>query len=594
MPKLLGLKILPKILMLLSLLALVSLGATVFATGKMRYIDDTYGDLIDGPGRANLAIARANRNLVYLNRSIYRLLTETTEDRSQSATKEINDSKEFFNKQIKTAVGAMPAKEAEIGQIGAKVNLALNGVCAETINLANSTKVEDKNLAATHMHEKCDPALNESMEAIAVLTNQILKVNDKASEEAQAVTNATIRNTYILILGGLALVMLLVATLVVRWITRPIRELVSDAARLASGDATVEFATAKRGDEIGMVAAAIASFRDNVIDQKAAEDFAREVREKEEKNRSLEGVVEGFRLSANELLMTVGQNANLMNDTATTLAAIAGDAASQAVSAAGASEETASNVRTVAAAAEELSSSIHEIGRQVDQATNAVRTAGSTTERSATEIEGLAAAGDRIGAVVGMIQAIAAQTNLLALNATIEAARAGDAGRGFAVVASEVKNLASETAKATEEIALQVQAIQSSTRSAVGAVKEIATSMRSIDQVTTAIASAVEQQGAAAKEISKSVQMASIGTQTLSANIATVSSAIGEANRSADQVRSASGTVSSAAEKLTEEVRKFFLVLRAGPMERRKIDDPNYTGIERRRGRTGSRADRAA
>jgi len=144
---------------------------------------------------------------------------------------------------------------------------------------------------------------------------------------------------------------------------------------------------------------------------------------------------------------------------------------------------------------------LEEMRKQVEQATNAVRAAGSTTERSATEIEGLAAAGDRIGAVVGMIQAIAAQTNLLALNATIEAARAGDAGRGFAVVASEVKNLASETAKATDEIALQVQAIQSSTRSAVGAVKEIAAAMRSIDEVTTTIASAVEQQGAAAKEI---------------------------------------------------------------------------------------------
>src|SRR5450755_4715757 len=267
MPKLLGLKILPKILMLLSLLALVSLGATVFATAKMRYIDDTYGDLIDGPGRANLAIARANRNLVYLNRSIYRLITEVTEERSQSATKEINDSKEFFNKQIKAAVAAMPSKAAEITQIGAKVNLALNGVCGETISLANSTKTEDKTRAATHMHERCDPVLNESMEEIAGLTNQILKLNDKGSEAAQAVTDATIRNSYILILGGLALVMLLVATLVVRWITRPLRELVADTARLASGDTTVEFATARRGDEIGEMAAAVKIFRETAIEK---------------------------------------------------------------------------------------------------------------------------------------------------------------------------------------------------------------------------------------------------------------------------------------------------------------------------------------
>jgi methyl-accepting chemotaxis protein len=395
-------------------------------------------------------------------------------------------------------------------------------------------------------------------------------------------------------IGGIAVIVLLgSAFLSTRSITRPIRELVSDAARLAGGDTAVEFATARRRDEIGMVAGAVASFRDNVIaQQKAADSFTREVKEKEEHNRSMEGVIEGFRISANALLATVGQNANLMNETATTLTGIAGDAASQAVSAAGASEETAGNVQTVAAAAEQLSSSIQEIGRQVEQATKAVRAAGATTERSATEIQGLATAGDRIGAVVGLIQAIAAQTNLLALNATIEAARAGDAGRGFAVVASEVKTLASETAKATEEIAQQVAGIQTSTKSAVEAVKEIATAMRSIDEVTTAIASAVEQQGAATREISNSVQMASTGTQRLSGNIANVNTAIGEANRSAEEVRTASGAVSNAAEKLTEQVRNFFVVLREGPMQRRKANDPNYTGPEKRGDRAGSRTER--
>ena len=393
--------------------------------------------------------------------------------------------------------------------------------------------------------------------------------------------------------------------IIARQITGWIERITSAMTALAHGDKDTVVPGLGRSDEIGRMAEALNVFKNNSAEQvRLGAEFQKTVEDRDAHNKNMEGVIEGFRLSANELLGTVGQNAGRMNATAAALTGIAGDAANQAVSAAGASEETANNVQTVAAAAEQLTSSIQEIGRQVEQATKAVRSAGATTERSVAEIEGLSAAGQRIGAVVGLIQAIAAQTNLLALNATIEAARAGDAGRGFAVVASEVKNLASETAKATEEIAQQVQGIQTSTKSAVEAVKEIATAMRSIDEVTTAIASAVEEQGAATREISNSVQMASTGTQRLSGNIANVNSAIGEANRSAEEVQMASGTVSGAAEKLTEQVRDFFIMLREGPMQRRKENDPNYKGPEKRgergaRGgseadRKGSKADRAA
>jgi methyl-accepting chemotaxis protein len=270
-------------------------------------------------------------------------------------------------------------------------------------------------------------------------------------------------------------------------------------------------------------------------------------------------------VSVEKALRAVGENADTMRSTAQTLTGVASNAADQTGSAALASDDTANNVNTVAAASEELTTSIEEIARHVAQATTVVREAGATTEASAAEIEGLATAAQRIGAVVDLIQAIAAQTNLLALNATIEAARAGEAGKGFAVVAQEVKSLANQTAKATEEIAQHVAGIQTSTRSAVEAVRHVAASMQQIENVTTAIASAVEEQGAATHEISRNANLAAQGTKTLADNIATVNGSIGETTRSAGSVLDVSQSLSAEATRLTEEVQNFFVALRSGP-----------------------------
>ena len=273
--------------------------------------------------------------------------------------------------------------------------------------------------------------------------------------------------------------------------------------------------------------------------------------------RRVDALIGQFRTSVSETLAAVGANAARMDDTAKSLAGVANGASSQATSAAAASEQASANVQNVAGAAEELTSSIREIGQQVENATRVVRRAAELSNTSNGEIEALAGSAQKIGDVVGLIQAIAAQTNLLALNATIEAARAGEAGRGFAVVASEVKSLAMQTATATEEIGQQIAAIQESTTRSVASVRTITSTMQEVDGFTTAIAAAVEEQGAATEEISRNVQMAAQGTGELTGNVAGVTGAIGETSRAADEVMDASSKLGSQASALKDEVDRF-------------------------------------
>ena len=220
---------------------------------------------------------------------------------------------------------------------------------------------------------------------------------------------------------------------------------------------------------------------------------------------------------------------------------------------------TAANVQTVASAAEEMSNSINEITRQVSDSSRIAQEAVAEAERTNETVQGLVAASEKIGEVINLIQDIASQTNLLALNATIEAARAGEAGKGFAVVASEVKELSRQTARATEDIATQIAAIQHSTNSAVEAIGGIGNTIRKINEISSAIAAAVEEQSSATSEISRNVMEAASGTQEVSQNIGNVSQAAAETGKSANQVLQSSGNLSDQASTLSEEVEKFLI-----------------------------------
>ncbi|HYD66568.1 methyl-accepting chemotaxis protein, partial [Azospirillum sp.] len=217
---------------------------------------------------------------------------------------------------------------------------------------------------------------------------------------------------------------------------------------------------------------------------------------------------------------------------------------------AAAAEEASANVQTVSAATTELSSSIGEIGRQIAHSAEIAGAAVTEAEQANGRIAALAAAVQKIGEVVKLINAIASQTNLLALNATIEAARAGEMGRGFAVVASEVKTLANQTAQATDEIAAQITAVQSSTGDAVAAIDGIGRTIARMNEVTTAIASAIEEQGAATQEIARNVAQAADGTREVSTNIHTVSDAVQATGTAAGDVLAAGKRLAEQAETL--------------------------------------------
>jgi methyl-accepting chemotaxis protein len=221
------------------------------------------------------------------------------------------------------------------------------------------------------------------------------------------------------------------------------------------------------------------------------------------------------------------------------------------------------NVQTVATATEELSAAGGEIGRQVSGSATVARKAVEEAERTNATVQQLALRAQRIGEVIGLIHSIAGQTNLLALNATIEAARAGDAGKGFAVVASEVKSLATQTAKAAEEIAAQVADIQGSTGEAVKAIHGIAGTIENISQIATTIASATEQQSAATHEIARNVQEAARGTQEVSGNIAGVTQASTAVNGAAAHVLDAAGSVAMQSERLKQSVESFLAAVKA-------------------------------
>jgi methyl-accepting chemotaxis protein len=344
--------------------------------------------------------------------------------------------------------------------------------------------------------------------------------------------------------------------LIGRSLSKPILEITDTMRELANDNTDIDVRYTTNKDEIGSMARAVEVFRENAIEVKRLAAAQKEAEQKaaEERVQMLRQVASQIEEQIGSIAQRMAAAADQVKTSATTLSANADQATSQSTAVAGASEEASTNVQTVASAAEELAASVTEISRQVTTSTQITGRAVQEVEQTNEKVQGLADAAGQIGEVVSLISDIAEQTNLLALNATIEAARAGEAGKGFAVVASEVKNLASQTAKATEEISTQVAGIQTATQDAVNAILSIGKLIGEISDAANGIAAAVEEQGAATQEIARNVEQAAAGTQEVSSNIAGVAQSAESTGSSARELLQASASMDSDSNSLQSQV----------------------------------------
>ncbi|HXW26334.1 MAG TPA: methyl-accepting chemotaxis protein [Xanthobacteraceae bacterium] len=364
--------------------------------------------------------------------------------------------------------------------------------------------------------------------------------------------------------AAIGLALLAILLLATRSVIRPLRAMTDCMSKLAAKDFAVELPGLGRRDEIGEMARAVEVFRTSgrEVERMRAEQAEQEKRAAAERKAATHQLADGFEAVVGNIVDSVSSASTNLEATAGTLARTAETTRQLSGTVAAASEEAAANAHSAAGATDQMSASVDHIARHVQESSSIADQAVEQAKKTDARIVKLSEAANRIGDVVKLINDVAEQTNLLALNATIEAARAGEAGKGFAVVAHEVKALATQTAKATGEIATQIAAMQAATKESVGAIKEIGKTVMRISEIARTIAAAVEEQGAATQGIAGNVREAARGTSELTASIADVNRGASETGAASAQVFASAQSLARESSRLKAEVGKFLLSVR--------------------------------
>ena len=563
MNSLLGkLRIWQKSLLPLVLAALVAGGLSAYLLSVLATSVQSYSGLIERESQAAVWAVRLNATVVDAARITWRAIADEKSDSAIDRSDLEAAAPAFRNvtAQITQRLTGNPVI-AKLPEFETRF-LALHKSMLESLAIGDGGKHAE---AVVHMRQNVTPGFLALRVDLRGVTDAVQAYTQKASErEAEAV--AVARSTAIYIsAGSIFAVIALGVWIAQRGIVAPIGALTAATGALASGKLDTDVPGVARGDELGAMAKSVETFRQGLlqVEQLKVEQEAIKVRAEQEKRAAMNALADSFQSSVGRVVESLSSSSTELTAAAGSMASIAEETSRQATTVASASEQATTNVQTVASAAEELSSSVLEISRQVAQSTRIAGEAMTEVDQTNRSVQGLTNSVARISEVVRLISEIASQTNLLALNATIEAARAGDAGKGFAVVASEVKHLATQTARATEDISGRIGEIQSATKQSVEAIERINKVIQQMNEISLTIASAVEEQGAATREIARNVAQAADGTQLVTSNILAVTQASAETGTAASQVQSTSAEVAQQAEGLRHEVTTFLRQVRA-------------------------------